>query len=403
MSMSLRLCGLRSASPPRADTSSALNANTARAPAVRRSMAANPLSLTRTIGAVRPCLERPPAVGMGATDQNAFEMATAVHRAEQQHGQLVPSIIHQGHRIRAVGNLIHRRPPTETFHEFLVNIVKWTVGEGWYKAQLALPEGERHQILRWIVSHGERTRTIVGDDRFRDGDAYVAPPTGDGLSLVMLGYDLLHLQHRGDLPQSLVKRLKNRAEFQGALYEIAIAATFVRAHFTVKFIDDKRKKHPEFIARDPGTAARVAVETKSRRRAGVLHETGEIDEARALRGDVEHLLNEAFEQAPGDCPFMIFVDVNVPPVPGIPFHERAWFQDVWAAVQALGEPTPEKPDTFNALVLTTFPFRWEGANPATLAEAVSMLPMHTRHPLPQEVVGRIVSAIQDYGHFPREM
>ncbi len=100
---------------------------------------------------------------------------------------------------------------------------------------------------------------------------------------------------------------------------------------------------------------------------------------------------------------MVFIDINVLPVPGIPFHERAWFHDVWDSVRALGESTPERPDDFNGLFLLTFPFRWEGKKPATMAEQVSMLPIHPRHPLPQDLIALIVSAVQSYGVIPREV
>jgi len=145
------------------------------------------------------------------------------------------------------------------------------------------------------------------------------------------------------------------------------------------------------------------VESKSRRRPGILHEPGEINEAKALRGDVENLINEAFEQGPPSCAFMVFIDVNVPPVPRIPFHERAWFHDVWAAVQALQAPTSKNPADFNALFLTTFPFHWEGVRPATLAETVSMIPVHVRYSVPSEIIGRIVSAMRAYGTIPDEV
>src|SRR5215471_10481150 len=56
MSISFRRWGERSTSPPRAAMSSCLNANFARAAAVRRSIALNPASFMRTMGAVRPCL-----------------------------------------------------------------------------------------------------------------------------------------------------------------------------------------------------------------------------------------------------------------------------------------------------------------------------------------------------------
>jgi hypothetical protein len=323
---------------------------------------------------------------------------------QQQHGQLVPSKIYEGQRRRTVGRQIYNRPPTETFHDFLMEFAIGTVGNGWYKGQLSLPPAQRHQIVRWFVSAADRAERFH-DERFRDkgGDTYTVPASGDQLSLLHFGYDLLHLQHRGALPHPLVERLKNRAEFQGALYEIAIAATFVRAGLEIEFIDEKSKKHPEFFARDPETDARVAVEAKSRRRSGALHEGGEVDETKALRGDVENLVNEAFGQAPGDCPFMIFVDVNVPPVPGIRFHERAWFQDVWDAVKAL-PPTAEKLDDYNIIAFTTFTFLWEGAKPASPVESpLAIISKQPRYPLPEAVMDRIVAAILNYGHIPREV
>jgi hypothetical protein len=186
-----------------------------------------------------------------------------------------------------------------------------------------------------------------------------------------LGFDLIHLRHQRALPHDLVHRLTSHREFQGARYEIAIAATFVRAGFKVDFIEDETRKHPEFVATDPALSVQIEVETKSRHRAGILHQPGALDEARALRGDVEGLVNEGLAQASGRRPFMLFVDVNVLPVPGIPFHERAWFQDVWASMQALSEPTAARPDGFNGLFFTSFPFHSEGSGVATLAGPMS--------------------------------
>jgi hypothetical protein len=118
---------------------------------------------------------------------------------------------------------------------------------------------------------------------------------------------------------------------------------------------------------------------------------------------VDDLVNDAFDQAPGDCPFIVFVDVNVPPVPGVPVFERAWFQDVWHSVQALGEPTESDPEDFNGLFFTSFPFHWEGQNPGTLAQPVYVLPTITRHKVPMDVLSRIVAAVNDYGRVPPEL
>lgn len=337
------------------------------------------------------------------TDADAQRLFAAKQRAGTQHGQLVPSVLHMGHRFRGVGSRVYWRPPTQTFHEFLLDIVKETVGKRWYMGQVGLPPDQRHQILRWFMSQAQHSRAVVGNELYRDGQAWGAAPTGDELALVTLGYDLIHLRHQGALPQKLVDRLTSQREFQGARYEIAIAATLVRASFKVQFIEDETTKHPEFMATDPATMVEIEVETKSRHRPGILHHPGAVNEARALRGDVEDLVNEGLAQASGSRPFMLFVDVNVPPVPRIPFHERAWFQDVWASMQAMGEPSVASPDGFNGLFFTSFPFHWEGSGLATLSSPVSVISKAPRHPLPDHVIGRVVRSIEQYGEIPQEV
>ncbi len=192
------------------------------------------------------------------------------------------------------------------------------------------------------------------------------------------------------------------SEFQGARYEIAVAATFVRGGCRVKFISDKTRKHCEFVARDLATGATIAVEAKSRHRPGVLGFRGEVDEARAIRGDVEDLVDRALKQNPGDLPFMIFVDLNCPPVAGVPVEEQRWFEDIWDFMRSLPTPTPERPDEFNSIFLTNYSYHWLRTESAL---GGSYLAIHSRwptHPLPVDVVGRIGMAVHNYGHIPRE-
>ena len=73
-------------------------------------------------------------------------------------------------------------------------------------------------------------------------------PTGNVQSLLCLAYDVYSVMHCGELPASSVERLKDRDNFQGARYEIAIAAIFVRVGFNIEWIEDKQNKHCEFIA-----------------------------------------------------------------------------------------------------------------------------------------------------------
>lgn len=336
-------------------------------------------------------------------DPEFARVLQAIERAGEPRGQLVPSIEFKGYRVRAVRSRIYLRPLSETFHEFLINLLKRTLGEAWHKAQVKLPLEKRHQIHKWYKAFADLSRSVVGDPRHRDGGSWWAEPTGDTQALMALAYDLCHLLHRGGLPREILERLKSYGEFQSARYEIAVAATFVRAGCRIKFISEKARKHCEFIAEDPATGATIAVEAKSRHRPGVLHYPGEVEELKALRGDVEGLVNEALKKDPGDSAFMIFIDLNVPPVGRIPIQERPWFQDVWGSMQSLEAPTPENPAECNGIFLTNFSYHWQASKRASGGEHLWILPKYARHSVPEELVGRIVAAVQTYGSIPREV
>jgi hypothetical protein len=123
----------------------------------------------------------------------------------------------------------------------------------------------------------------------------------------------LQLSHR--LPDGLAKGLKDFSAFQGARYELLIAAVFTRAGFDIGWIDDEKApgKHPEFIATHKRTGKKIGIETKSRRRPGAMNYIGNVSPETHLKGDVFDLYDKAVQQAPGDdMPFLIFIDSNVP-------------------------------------------------------------------------------------------
>jgi hypothetical protein len=74
--------------------------------------------------------------------------------------------------------------------------------------------------------------------------------TGAAKTYQCFGFNLYWLQLIHRLPESLIERLKDFQAFQGARYEVLIAAVFVRAGFEIEWIDDTKAvgKHPEFIA-----------------------------------------------------------------------------------------------------------------------------------------------------------
>jgi hypothetical protein len=191
--------------------------------------------------------------------------------------------------------------------------------------------------------------------------------------------------------------------FQGVRNEIAVAALLMRAGMKVRFVYHHDKKHHDFLAFDKKTNTTLAIEAKSRHRAGGLHEPGTADPDRIKRGDVASLIGQALEQNPGGYPFVVFVDVNVPREPGIAVEERPWFKDVWADMQSLGEPTPDHPDEVSAIFFTNFWHNWSPGAISAGLEYLHFVSHLARHPLPVDLVGRVMAAVQNYSFVPRQV
>jgi hypothetical protein len=66
--------------------------------------------------------------------------------------------------------------------------------------------------------------------------------TGPVTAYLCFSYDLYWLQLVHGLPKSLIKRLCSKEHFQGARYEIAIAATCARAGFQIELLDESMKE-----------------------------------------------------------------------------------------------------------------------------------------------------------------
>lgn len=177
-------------------------------------------------------------------------------------------------KFRAVGKKLYRRPLKESFYDFQLNHLLWLLGEDWFNAEMAKPLAERHVILRW---RDERNQQLRKHQDPNNPEAPVrAPVTGGIRALQVLADDLYQLAHALEPPRKILERLRDLRQFQGARYEILAASLFARCGFEIEFIEDASKRNPEFIAVKGGE--RIAVEVKSRHRAGVINERGEFRE-----------------------------------------------------------------------------------------------------------------------------
>lgn len=234
--------------------------------------------------------------------------------------QIQSSMVKDDTRFRIVWNKVWHYPQHETFHQFLDALVVGTLGREWFEGQLLLPLKNQNAIVKWRAAMVELLRRPGDAD---DGVSTGHTLTGPAKAYQCFGYDLYWLQLVHKLPDSVIERLKDFGGFQGARYEVLIAAIFARAGFEIEWIDDKNASgnHPEFIATHKVTGKKGGVEAKSRQRPGAMNFIGKVSPETHLKGDVFHLYEKAITQAPdGDIPFLIFIDANVPDSPqkGLP-------------------------------------------------------------------------------------
>ena len=270
-----------------------------------------------------------------------------------------------------------------------------------------MSKNENHILIQWIRSYEEWKKVHQIAANMLEESTWGASPSGEVMALHAFAYDIYCLQIVNKLPKFLINRLKNKNEFQGARYEVAVAAIIARAGFDITFLDYKikTKKHCEFIAKNKYSQVKIGVEAKSRRRKGVLHEDGDIDYSAIIKGDVERLFRNACAQKPEGFPYLIFIDLNAKPTPEIPFSKKPWMSDMKLMLDKRGTPSKSDPDLFNAIAVTNFAYYYAGnTNIAPPGEFLFIMTKYPKDPCEDNMgIKEIYESLQRYSHIPEEV
>lgn len=228
--------------------------------------------------------------------------AQEFQRQQQQGlGRPIISVEHLGYRFVAVRNRLYYSKNWKTFTDFLGYYIRTTLGGEWGNAEIKKPLEKRHPILRWYHHICNLQQKHV----HKLGEIYSAPVTGAVSAYYGLAYNLYLIAHNvHDIESRLIERLKNPQSFQGALYEIRVAAELIKAGFELEYEDedDRSTTHCEFTATYVRTQKRFSVEAKSRPPAS--HYKGKL--LRVGRQLFGALQKEAKFQR------LVFIDINRP-------------------------------------------------------------------------------------------
>lgn len=343
---------------------------------------------------------------------NEMLLGTAPRMVSGALSQIQSSMVQGDTRFRIVWNKVWPSPQHETFHQFLDALVVGTLGREWFEGQVLLPLKNQNAIVKWRAAMVELLRRPGDAD---DGASTGHTLTGPAKAYQCFGYDLYWLQLLHKLPDSIIERLKDFGAFQGARYEVLVAAIFARAGFEIEWVDDKKASgnHPEFIATHKVTGKKAGVEAKSRQRPGAMNFIGKVSPETHLKGDIFHLYEKAITQAPdGDIPFLIFIDANVPDSPqkglpsysDIPVDTVPWMKEIrdrlveiWNAATA---PTPE-----SAVLITNFAFYYgDNVDPSPGGMGAFFPSQKPRVRIPDDLmVGDLMYCLQNYDTVPRQI
>jgi hypothetical protein len=237
--------------------------------------------------------------------------------------EFITDVDPQGFRYIAVGGSVITAPSPNmwaTPPEFLSDYVGYVIDPKWGNEELDKPPEAKHILAVWRESLLQEIED-TGEER----DGYiVTKPSGVASAYLCFAYDLYLIGHNSSIQPAVIQRLKQHKQFQGAYFELVVAAIFLRAGFELAYEDetDSQRRHHEFQALHRETGAVISVEAKSRHRAGVLkwHDANQSDPFRKL--GIRNILRDALGK-PTKYPSVVFIDLNFPTI-----SERDW-EDVW--------------------------------------------------------------------------
>ncbi len=264
----------------------------------------------------------PEAIARMQLEYARHEAREHQRRLMQGLGRPIISFENQGYRIVCVGKDVRWSKTWRTFPDFLFDYIKVKLTPEWGNAELAKPEAERHPLLKWY----HKVCTFQRMPPKGPDGVYQAEMTGAVRAYLGLAYDLYLCAHNAELPELLLKRLRNVQSFEGALYEARVIGSLAKAGFHIELEDetDSNRTHCELTATHKDTGRKFSVEAKAvtslSARAGSSVEPprirNQLYKALCKRADHERMifieLNRAGTGAAGEVPEWVrLVDADI--------------------------------------------------------------------------------------------
>jgi len=187
-------------------------------------------------------------------------------RQLQGRGKPIDSWVENSIRHIKVNEKVYQSPNWLCFEDFLFAFIEEKLTAEWAKSELQKPMATRHPVIQWFdrlaKARIEHANTTVPN----------APSVcyfqlnGAIQGFLNLAYYMYLCEHHGMLEKRMIQRLQKENNFEGAMYELYVIASFLRAGFLIELEDetDSSGPHNEFTATHSETGRKFSVEAKAR-------------------------------------------------------------------------------------------------------------------------------------------
>jgi hypothetical protein len=337
-------------------------------------------------------------------------MSVAEQQRIARYGKVNPEIAikFKDYQFVAVGSKVFYSKAWTSFTDFLIGYVPEVFNKKWWAAEIAKAPAECNQVRIWW----ETLRQHVKAQQKRTDGNYVVTHNGFAGAYLTFAYDLYVVEHNGRLDETLIARLKNRDQFQGARHELFAEATCLRAGFAIEREDekDKTRKHAEFVATHLQSGLRFSVEAKSKHRAGVLGMPGVAQPHEKINLNFGQLINNALAKNPPH-PLVVFIDTNLPSraahrlyAPRIEDGKEIPSRLLLGLLDRVAKEHGDS-DPYAMLIFSNHPQHYALPDmPDELDPQKNLLAVSARHPAPvwQSALLALYRAANLYGNIPNE-
>lgn len=229
-----------------------------------------------------------------------------MHKEKYGDVKEIISVEFNGQRVVAIGNKLNYSSEWRVFPDFLNHFLCDELGFEWGKRQLSLNVEDQNPVIHWRSS---MIQSQINSGKNRSG--LIGSSDGGSNAWVRLAYDLYLIRQNADLKGKILSRLKENVSFQGARFEVAVAAMMLASGYELTFsLETGPGKHPEFFAKNKINGLILAVEAKSKHRNGVMGFNGSSKDFTAEFFGIRKLLMNALNKETKE-PLLVFIELNL--------------------------------------------------------------------------------------------